>query len=366
MVVRLALRHNVFVFGCAFLAGPSAVAQWRAISLHPDSAVQTWGHGTGSGFAGASINNGGATMPGLLAPSGSTIILAPPNASSGRVLHMRGRNVVGNVRISDVSHAALWTLNDNGNSVAFTDLHQPDATFSAAYGVGGGQQVGTVRYGDPNDLLNNRAALWRGSASSFVRLHPFGDWFHSDAYGTDGEIQAGHADNKACIWRGSASSFQLIHPAGASSSVALSAHSGRQGGWASMITGAGARSHAALWYGTAESFVDLHPAGARESQINDLFGDYQVGWAFWPTRKAVLWNGTAESAFDLNALLPADYSHSIAWGVEADEHGNLIVVGTAYNSRFGGRAEAVMWTYVVPEPASLAVLACRRLSRIPA
>ncbi|NUL81533.1 MAG: hypothetical protein HUU60_02275 [Armatimonadetes bacterium] len=97
-----------------------------------------------------------------------------------------------------------------------------------------------------------------------------------------------------------------------------------------MITGAGARSHAALWYGTAESFVDLHPAGARESQINDLFGDYQVGWAFWPTRKAVLWNGTA------------------------------------YNSRFGGRAEAVMWTYVVPEPASLAVLARRRLSRIPA
>ncbi|NUL82789.1 MAG: hypothetical protein HUU60_08725 [Armatimonadetes bacterium] len=92
-------------------------------------------------------------------------------------------------------------------------------------------------------------------------------------------------------------------------------------------------------------------------------GDYQAGWAYWPARKAVLWHGSAESAMELHSLLPPEYTHSEAEGIEVDAFGNVTVVGWAYNGMHG-RNEAIVWQMAVPEPGSLTVLSFATLSAL--
>ena len=145
-----------------------------------------------------------------------------------------------------------------------------------------------------------------------------------------------------------------LHPAGASDSSAHGVSGGQQVGSAEV----GGDRHAGLWSGTAASWVDLNPApaGSSYSQAFGVSGGQQVGYAkVGGTDYASLWSGTAESWGDLDALLPAGYSGSEAWGVFTSGV-ETWVAGSAHNTSLD-REEAFLWHYV-PEPSTILALLC--------
>ena len=194
-------------------------------------------------------------------------------------------------------HASLWT----GTAASWVDLHPAGATYSGAYGVSTGNQVGYAVMGG-----SFRASLWSGTAAWWVDLNPAGSAM-AEAYGIAGPDQVG---------------------------------------WA-LVGGVG---RASLWSGTAASWVDLHPAGMEFSQLYAAFGPYQVGYVDvgGPSRvvAAGVWAGTAASWVDLHALLPTEFAYSEATCISSDGT-NYYVGGYGYNTQTG-RREALLWTQPVP------------------
>ena len=234
---------------------------------------------------------------------------------------------------------ASWTV---------VNLHPSGWYQSYAYGVAGGQQVGTVY--DYYSYIP-RAALWSGSASSFVDLHPSG-WYESYAYGVAGGQQVGYVygsiRSHAALWSGSASSFVDLHPSEwYQSSFAFGVAGGQQVGY---VYGS-IRSHAALWSGSASSFVDLHPTGWYRSRAWGVASGLQVGtvYDYSDNPRAALWSGSASSFVNLHAFLGPEFTSSEARSI-TQEHGFTYVVGFGFNS-YMYRWEALMW--VIPEPVSL-------------
>src|ERR1043165_2750576 len=125
---------------------------------------------------------------------------------------------------------------------AVTYLDPDGASDSLTTSVSGGQQVGRAR--------ENRAALWTGTAASWVDLHPAGA-VNSIAYGTSGGYQVGSAlvGNQECasLWTGTAASWVNLGPNGASQSVAYGASASHQ----VVYSVVGDRVRASLWTGTA-------------------------------------------------------------------------------------------------------------------
>jgi hypothetical protein len=155
-----------------------------------------------------------------------------------------------------------------------TNLHPSGLSTSEAYGSGG-QQVGYVK----PSVQRSRAALWSGTASSYVDLHPDGA-LDSVAWGGGDGQQVGWAliggGGRASLWTGSASSWVNLNPAGWASSTAVAARGGQQVGRGNF--NASTFSSAILWNGTAESFVILDPANAGgNSRAEGTDGVQQVG-----------------------------------------------------------------------------------------
>ena len=234
--------------------------------------------------------------------------------------------------------SAGWTV---------TNLHPAGASYSRAFGVSDGQQVGGA-YVDGK----YRASLWSGTAESWGNLHPAGA-SSSYAYGVSGGQQVGYAlvggDIHASLWSGTAESWVDLNPAVASHSYAHGVSGGQQVGCAEV----GGKDRASLWSGTGESWVDLHPGGASWSLAYGVSGGRQVGSA---DGHASLWSGTAESWVDLHALLPAEYDSSLADGIFTSGV-DTWVAGSAHNTSLG-RDEAFLWHHVVPEPATILALLC--------
>jgi hypothetical protein len=67
-----------------------------------------------------------------------------------------------------------------------------------------------------------------------------------------GSVDAGGLRH-AALWGGTAASWVDLNPAGASESDAWAVHNGQQVGYATV----GGLQHAGLWSGTADSWVDL-------------------------------------------------------------------------------------------------------------
>ena len=95
--------------------------------------------------------------------------------------------------------------------------------------------------------------------------------------------------------------------------------------------------------GTPASWVDLHPAGAPRSCAHDVSGARQAGYAtFGGANHAGIWTGTSESWLDLHALLPPEFTSSVAEAIWTGP-GKTLVVGYGENSATG-RTEALLWT----------------------
>jgi hypothetical protein len=168
-----------------------------------------------------------------------------------------------------------------------------------------GQQVGAVQLTSGS---SHRAALWQGTADSFVDLQPA--WAsNAEAHATDGVQQVGGADNHAVLWTGSVASAVDLNPSGFSGSTASSVHNGVQAGYGD--------SHALMWRGTASSVVDLHPTGYSRSEVYGLGDGFQVGIGFRVadnTQRLLVWHGTAASVSDVTPSGITDFSLDDAAG----------------------------------------------------
>jgi hypothetical protein len=256
------------------------------------------------------------------------------------------------------TRAAVW----NGTASSYVSLHPDGALRSVAWGSADGQQVGLVQFTGLGSA--GRASLWTGTAGSRVDLHPAG-WARSEAFDVGGGQQVGNAQfsaafvSSAMLWTGTAESFVILDPPNAGGASRAEGTDGVQqvGSW---VRQGSLSIRAALWSGSAASHVDLHPSGAVLSEAVDVSRGQQVGYVRLPppqpggdtTDVASLWTGSAASWVNLN---PAGASSSRASGVL-----NGLQVGSA-RTAIGERASlwrgtAASWVdlhaFVPPEFSS--------------
>jgi len=167
-------------------------------------------------------------------PDGSLVELPPAETGSEAAASATdGEWVVGRVVRGGGQRAALWPA-DGSRLIVLGD----DRSLSEACAVGDGEQVG-LRW----SRKGSAAALWRGSAESFVDLTPKG---HESAHASGcargqqvGHVQvkattasgAGSMATRAALWRGSPESFVDLHafvpaPWNASSAAAVEVRDG--------------------------------------------------------------------------------------------------------------------------------------------
>ncbi|MDQ2986040.1 MAG: hypothetical protein M3R13_04885 [Armatimonadota bacterium] len=90
---------------------------------------------------------------------------------------------------------------------SITTVHPPQALQSAIRGMYEEVQVGWVEL-EPN---RRRAAMWSGSAASWIDLHPGPFQETSVAYSAIDGIQVGKYRDQAAVWNGSAQSHEGLH-----------------------------------------------------------------------------------------------------------------------------------------------------------
>lgn len=208
-----------------------------------------------------------------------------------------------------------------------------------------GNQIGTV-----NDGIRDNAAIWNGSAASWVNLNPFGA-ASSLGYGVHGSTQVGVAtfagQRRAGLWHGTAQSWTSLHPAAFYSSEARAVHGARQVGVVYLDE---VVSHASLWSGTAQSWIDLHPStGADRSFAFGIYENQQVGSVVSENfGHASLWSGSAESRIDLN---PPGAVSSVASAIHEDlQAGRATIDGLRRAGIWRGTSGS--WVSIGPDGAT--------------
>lgn len=348
-------RTPLFVVTLCFATmcghGSQAVAQaWQVVRLGGDPALpffNTRAVGIHQGVV-VGYDFSGALRWDVPLQPGSTVqpTLIDPQA---HYLGIGAGGIVGSQVGVNLVKAAYWP-----SGQPMVPLRPQPQSASSAYATSGDQQVGIV-----NEQGIQRAALWRGSASSYVDLHPANaEW--SVANATDGQFQGGQISIsvpgvgrafRAALWSGMASNVMDITPSHAALGSVLAMVPGQQVGWTQAR---GGTARAAIWSGTAASHQDLHPFGTvGGSEIYGTCGVAQVGVAgVSGVASAGVWFGSAESYVPLHQFLPSQYLWSNAQAVEYRD-GRYWVVGSA--RRASGEYDAVLWIGV-PAPPSAALL----------
>ncbi|MBL8760337.1 MAG: hypothetical protein JNL50_03460 [Phycisphaerae bacterium] len=143
----------------------------------------------------------------------------------------------------------------------------------------------------------------------------------------------------AALWNGTAASFVDLNPAGAEVSIANAVFGAQQVGFAFV----GNLNRAGMWNGSAASWVDLNPAGAGASSAQGTSGTHQVGGArFGNVWHAGIWSGSAGSWEDLSIVLPGSWGNTAAYSIWSD--GSFIVVAGFGRNNATARDEALLWT----------------------
>jgi hypothetical protein len=277
------------------------------------------------------------------------ISLHPAGATSSEAWAISGGRQAGYVAFHPVwwRHAALWS----GTAESWVDLH-PGGEYhtSMVIDMSDKQQAGFTHKGEGWGLVE--AAMWSSTSESWFNLHPAADVSYSWATGISGDVQVGrvevavwvagdlHYVEHASLWKGTAESWVDLNPAGALTSRANATSGGQQAGYAYFGRwNEEADQHAGYWSGSAGSWVDLHPAGSSYSYAADVSDGQQVGAARFGGRlHAGTWSGTAASWVDLN---PPDSTESIAYGVaDGYQVGYVTLADDRRASIWSGTAES--------------------------
>lgn len=233
--------------------------------------------------------------------------------------------------------AAYWT----GPSMTFTEApHGSGPEYDIATGTDGQQIVGTLTYEYTEGNYSSYATLWNPPNYS-TSLQPSSDIAsNSGANAVDDGHQYGSITTpypgpsvRAAMWTGSAASYVDLHPAGFARSWVSGAADGQAVGTAVL----GSTNHAMLWAG-GPATIDLNPDGAGSNAV-DADGGLQIGDV---GGRAAIWAGTADSYFDLTSVLPPDFTTAAADAIEVAADGTIRIVGHGYAPAHN-RYEALMW-----------------------
>ncbi|HLP85346.1 MAG TPA: hypothetical protein VK157_13435 [Phycisphaerales bacterium] len=315
-----------------------ARAQWTVTLLNPDGPQSESQALAASGTQQVGVANGFATIWNGTAGSQQTI--QGPGFSTSQFNAVVNGQQVGWVRAGLNLHAARWS----GTQASFVSLHPLNAIESEALATNGSQQGGwafVIGQG-------TRAALWNGSASSWIDLSPSIAGSECKVLGMSGSQQVGYVNLAtsgallASLWSGSSASWTNLNPSGSSGSMARAISGTQQVGYATTFD----FSHSAcVWSGSAGSWVDIGHL-ATGSDLSDCLatdGITQVGLArIGGEERAFAWNYPTENVTDLHALLPSRFVYSNATGVWSDAT-TTRVVGWAYDGE-NERTEAILWT----------------------
>lgn len=349
-----------YIAAMAAVGFPAVSGAWVVTSLHPSGALKSYASGL-TQFQQAGIVRYGSTLNACTwaGTAGSLVNLQPSGYLSSGASATTGSQQAGVAQLFTgnrvAAHAGMWS----GTAASFVDLHPSGADNSFAAAIVPGLQGGYADLG----ALGNHASLWSGSAASWVDIHPSGaseSWINGMAAGQ----QVGRAtvpfSNHASLWTGSASSWIDLHPAGKLASEAYATDGTIQAGVAWMPN---FQYHASVWAGTAGSWSDLNPTGATFSTAYGTYSGLQAGMStVGGVDRASLWLGTAASWIDLGAFVPSIYTATTANSVWTDGS-TTIVAGWGFNSN-SGQEEALLWTNVVPEPSALTVMAAGVLAGV--
>ncbi len=206
-------------------SGGNRAAMWAGSAasyqdLHPTGSPESILRGVSLGKQVG--NNGLASFTHATAWAGSgtgAVDLNPLNATSSYALAIYSTQTVGYKIQSSIAHAGSWS----GDALSWKDLNPAGWTHSQAWATSGLQQGGFVSNG-----TGDRACIWAGSPGSMILLHPAGV-VQSRVYGVAGGKQSGgggvqvgrvtmnNAQQHAALWLGSAESFvdlsQFLPPA---------------------------------------------------------------------------------------------------------------------------------------------------------
>jgi len=205
--------------------------------------------------------------------------------------------------------------------------------------------------------LTPRAAIWRGSAETYVDVHP-ADFSESMIIDTDGTNQVGYVaegETKfAAVWSGSSSSFQNLHPEDADESTALSTDDGLAVGFARYSETCDRQP--VLWHLDEERAERLqYPDDSFIfGEATDVLGDIIVGYGFTSDsrRHALLWLDDGQTVINLDKVLPSSgYTGSSAVAISRAGDSYLI----AGSATLSWRIAPAVWTVTVPEPQTFSL-----------
>lgn len=262
-------------------------------------------------------------------------MLTPDSQTSAYAKSGNGQIQVGYLA-GAADNAALWS----GSAATFVNMHPAGVSASEIYKTNGSVHVGTTTTANIT-----RAGYWNGTSNLF---HGLTDAINdpSFAFGVDANTQVGQITvssvKHAAKWSGTVASLVDLHPASASESSALAAGGGMQGGWARI----GGKKSAVLWSGTAASMVNLDPVGFTTSTIEGMSATNQVGWATNSLEfHALLWTGTPGSLVDLH---PTGSDFSVAYATCGQYQAGVVIPasGLSHATLWGGTAESAQDLHV--------------------
>lgn len=320
------------------VAAPASATSYDMIDLGPDGGVAygvDHGNVAGASFqAGVVIwSNNGAT---------ATPLTLPPGLQGITPRSIWGDQVAGSwVAPDHNTYALLW----NGpNNLVYLSSRTTGGGIGYALATDGAQQVGAV-----SGPIGGDAALWSGTADSFVSLNPSG-YDQSYAEGVWGGMQVGYGNPHggpigALVWQGSANSFTVL----GTQAEALGISRGQIVGFSDKLPRSGSFRDAVIWTNaTAASFTDVAPANTTASKLLSTNGTQQVG--DYSTGSSVLgqlpldhhaavWTGTAATFQPLP--MPTGDNWSMAYGIDGD--GNIAGVAAIENNGNPGNTVPLMW-----------------------
>jgi hypothetical protein len=297
------MSKRLLLLALGMVAVKAAMAQYKVVDLTPPLPDNQFAFTYGDPWGSTSQNNGGVQVgSAAIAIESGDVLLEPVmwQSTIDSLIHLAAPNVYGYASGTDgiqevgflgspIPNAALWS----GSADSFVNLNPPSFASSQALGVSNGEQVG---YGmTPGTSVGSdsrftfiqggmHAVKWTGTASSFVDLNPV-NFDASSANGVDQGVEVGGAVRsfdgvtRAIRWTGTPDSAVDISPVSDWVNNPSVAGRIRHGQTTGYFYSFG-QSHAALWTGaTADSAIDLHPAGYFDSVSNDTNGVNQVGVA---------------------------------------------------------------------------------------
>lgn len=188
------------------------------------------------------------------------------------------------------------------------------------------------------------AALWSGSASSYVQLP-----YDMDIHGMDGAALVGisyASPQGAVLLPAGGAGLIGLAPQGAVQSQANAIRANEQVGWARLQISPGVyRTHASLWHGSVASWVDLNPPGMYESRVYATDGVKQGGGVTTSSLGfgyPALWSGTASSVVDMTPLWATPGYGGIAGMVFGQQVGSAVVGGAAHATIWSGTAASAI------------------------